>query len=302
MRLMMMFASLACCLATSDLSMLQQGVDQTIDHTFGDITPGFRGCWYPPMLSFVPSFFNFKFCNEQGESFMELTGDVYPPQFTIGGRINFPCEVLACSPSGGTIILEKQMAMFSKNKAAADDNRGEHKESLVNIDGRWGLMLKIVGSDDNGGNAPPPENGYGVDVGIYPYGTMSIKADVFKLQISVQVIGSFIIKGLRFGPFQWDDVVVAIEIRFIFRILMAEFQFVVSMDLSWQWKLQVWLLDFFGVGNCFQDGWIRRRQWCDHYPRRRMPNKMDQWCWGKAHYAWCGDRDAKKRVETSFEW
>jgi len=43
------------------------------------------------------------------------------------------------------------------------------------------------------------------------------------------------------------------------------------------------------VNNCFQpyDKWIRRRHWCDSYPRRRN-SYMNMYCWGKGSWRTCG--------------
>jgi len=43
------------------------------------------------------------------------------------------------------------------------------------------------------------------------------------------------------------------------------------------------------VDNCFQpyNNWIRRRHWCDSYPRRRN-NYMNMYCWGKGSWRTCG--------------
>jgi len=41
------------------------------------------------------------------------------------------------------------------------------------------------------------------------------------------------------------------------------------------------------IADCFPNNWIRRRHWCNDYPRRRnLP--MNEWCWGNAWKGNCG--------------
>ena len=131
-------------------------------------------------------------------------------------------------------------------------------------------MVAIAAANDGGG---------GAQIAITAYGSLSL--DVFDGLVSAKgtLSGILTLYNFKVDPFGWSSVTIGIEIRVSVRIGVAEFHVAVTATNGGGWSVSFTIGNFFGIGNCFQSNWIRRRHWCDSYPRRRN-NYMNQWCWG----------------------
>jgi len=272
---------LVCCCAASDPILLQQGVDVG-NSAAQDVSAGWssagsaRGCITLTNPLLPGGIFFFQKCYEANKSFVAAT--VSARVITGGGRLEWPCAGFACDPSGGTIMFER--ALFptkTKNTAVADDNHGAKRIGPVKIGGHIGVMIGIA------------KDSSGVKVAITVYGRASL--DVFEgaVHASGTISGIITFYGFRLVPsFGWDKVTFGVEVRVTVRIQYAEFHVACSLESGGSWTVSIELGHFFGIGNCFQKEWIRRRHWCNSYPRRRN-HHMGQWCWGPSWWRTCGE-------------
>jgi len=148
------------------------------------------------------------------------------------------------------------------------------------MSGQIGLMISIARARASGG---------GADISITIYGSVSV--DVFSGLVNARgtISGILTFYNFKLSPtFGWSRVTFGIEIRVSVRISVAEFHVACTMQTDGGWTVDITLGHFFGLGNCFQNNWFRRRHWCEHYPRRRN-SLMDQWCWGPGWWCTCGE-------------
>jgi len=222
--------------------------------------------------------FFFQTCSEHEKSFVAAT--VTSGAVTGGGTINWPCAGFACSPNGGSIILEKRLfpPTPTENTGTADDNHGGRNEGVVQIQGSIGLQIKFDEAATGG-----------VDINIIVYGSVSLDVFAGVAHASGTISGTIKLYGFTLVPsFGWKGISFTIEVRVTVRIGPAEFQVACSLSIGGSWKVSIQLGHFFGIGNCFQKEWFRRRHFCRDYPRRRN-HLMNQWCWGPETWGTCGE-------------
>jgi len=222
--------------------------------------------------------FSFQKCNQDGYSFLAASVAM-GSKITGGGRLDFPCSNFLCAPTGGTITIEYEFyPPVSSDPSKSDDGRGEKHTGVLKMKGQIGCMVAIAKAKDDGG---------GAQVSVTAYGSVSL--DVFDGLVSARgtISGILTFYNFKVNPFDWSRVTIGIEIRVSVRIGYAEFHVAVTATNGGGWSVSFKIGNFFGIGNCFQSNWIRRRHWCDSYPRRRN-SPMNQWCWGKSAWSTCG--------------
>jgi len=159
------------------------------------------------------------------------------------------------------------------DKCKSDDGRGEQHEGIFTMSGLIGCMVSIAAPEDAGG---------GAQIAITAYGSVSL--NVFGGLVNARgtisgILTFYNFKVNRLRGFSTSKVTIGIEIRVSVRIAYAEFHVAVLATNGGGWSVSFKIGNYFGFGNCYQSNWIRRRHWCDSYPRRRN-NMMYQWCWG----------------------
>jgi len=148
--------------------------------------------------------------------------------------------------------------------------RGEQHDGFLVMTGQIGCMVSILKPEDAGG---------GAQIAITAYGSVSLNFFGGLANVGGTISGILTFYNFKVKPFSWSKVTIGIEIRMSVRIGFAEFHVAVVATSDGSWGVLFEVGPYFGFGNCYQSHWIRRRHWCNSYPRRRH-SKMSQWCWG----------------------
>jgi len=293
MRALVSVASLVCCFAASDPTLLQQGVDvgNRAKATSGFQVAGRRRTPPPPGYGFnrggcftlgtpkLPGkIFSFEACPLSAIKSW-ISASASGATVSVTGQLNFPCGWFACAPTSGSITIEKTLGgARSKNKAKVDNDHGDSKEGVFTMDGVIGASVTIAKANASGG---------GADITVSVYGAVEVTALKDLINARGSISGMIKFYNLRFSPLGWSSIGLRVEVKLTVRVFFATFSVAVALSTDGGWTVTVKLGDFFGVGNCYQKNWMRRRHWCDSYPRRRN-HLMNQWCWGKTAWNTCG--------------
>jgi len=231
MRALVPLASLVCCFAASDPAMLQQGVDVGNSVAWTSI-PSLRGCitMMHPVIKGSP--FMWQQCSQDKYSFMaaSMTKGEGVGAITGGGRLDWPCAGFACSPSGGTIWIEKQFFKKTKNDGTADDNHGAKSMGPVEFGGHMGMMVSLMVNIDT----------KAVDITVTVSGRLSM--DIFQGLVHASGTLSGMIKFYKFKicpTFGWEKVTLSVELRASVRIGVAEFNVACQWESDGGWKVSI---------------------------------------------------------------
>lgn len=283
MRMLVSISFIVGCYSATDPTLLQQGVEVGNSATAGWINNSTRSCYTLTQPIMPGKMFSFQMCTQHGYSF--LAGSASGKTgLTVGGRLDFPCASFSCAPTGGTINIEYQIwpKVKSENSGDADDDHGEKNSGFVDLSGHVGIMVSIAGGQVAGGA--------NIAITIYGSAQISVFEGLASGRGTISGILTFYNFKLSINPFhmEWSKVDFKIEIRISVRIGYAEFQFALDMLVGGGWHVSISLGNFFGIGDCYQNSWVRRRHWCEHHPRRRN-SVMNQYCWGPGSWNTCGE-------------
>lgn len=288
MRGIILLAFFGSCLAANETALLQHGVDVGTGRT----------CFTFTEMKEMKTFgFSFQSCNENSvrSSFITLTVPA-TPDVSVSGTINFAgCWFCKCDPTGGKITFERSFGdKKTKNAVGADNGHGQSKApQVLSFSAFIGFQITMDRSVKYSG----------VDVSFSVYGGADLSIFDGLIAGRGTFTGSIYLRGLSFDSSANNagtgivvaELAVSVEARLTVRFLFAEFHVALLLTASTtgelEFKVDISMGSFFGLDNCYPepDKWVRRRHWCEHYPRRRNQFPGDEWCWGIGAWSTCGE-------------